>query len=100
MLTHPFPFLQGAAEPFYTTPEQGEEFPLEGPVHFCQAIGTGGCQRNGGSMPAASPHPQRSGRQPSSRQAACSDRASRCQHRPPLCARLSPGLTSLQLPPP
>lgn len=32
--------VQGAAEPFYTTPEGGEEFTLAGPTHFCRAIGT------------------------------------------------------------
>lgn len=36
--------MQGAAEPFYTTPEGGEEFTLAGPTHFCRAIGTGGWQ--------------------------------------------------------
>ncbi|KAL4419972.1 hypothetical protein ABPG75_007070 [Micractinium tetrahymenae] len=32
--------VQGAAEPFYTSPEQGEEFSLAGPTHFCRAIAT------------------------------------------------------------
>ncbi|KAL4420120.1 hypothetical protein ABPG77_000291 [Micractinium sp. CCAP 211/92] len=32
--------VQGTAEPFYTTAEQGEEFTLAGPAHFCRAIST------------------------------------------------------------
>jgi hypothetical protein len=31
--------VQGAAEPFYSTPEEGVEFVLEG-GHFCRAVGT------------------------------------------------------------
>jgi hypothetical protein len=36
--------VQGAAEPFYTTPEEGEEFSLAAGSPFCRAIATGGCR--------------------------------------------------------
>ena len=37
--------MQGAAQPFYTTAKEGEEFTLD-QTHFCRAIGIGEFSRS------------------------------------------------------
>lgn len=45
--------VQGAAQPFYTTPEGGKEFSLEQGSPFCRAIGVGEQRRTGEAGGAA-----------------------------------------------